>query len=227
MKTYSIAIDGPVASGKGTLAVGLAKQLHILWINTGAMYRALALACQRQKIDTNNQQAVLSVLERCTIDLRKKYKDLGEVLVYLDGNDVTHSLYTDAIDKLVPIVAAIPTVRKEMVRRQQTIAQGNSVVMEGRDIGTVVLPFADVKIYLSASLSERARRRQEQLQNRGTTKDISEVKADIQLRDKLDKEREESPLLRAKDAIVLDTTNLSIEETIEKVVSLLQEKGII
>src|SRR5258708_11300336 len=143
-KTYKIAIDGPVASGKGTLASGLAKRLHILCINTGAMYRALALACIAEHVDVHNEQDVIRVLQRYSIDQYPDNDSNNGSQTLLNNKDVTDAIYTEQIDKITPIIAAMVSVRKEMVIIQRRIAEGRSVVMEGRDIGTTVLPDADI-----------------------------------------------------------------------------------
>ncbi len=227
-KTISIAIDGPVGAGKGTLAVALAKRLNAFYVYTGAMYRELALACLREKININNEKEVLKILNNISIEL--KNTDYG-VRAFLDGQEVSDEIFKPNISKIVPIVAAFPRVRKEMVLRQQKMAKdaigkGKSVVMEGRDIATDVLADADIKIYLTADINIRTQRRLNQLTERGIKTSFDEVLKDIEERDRKDTERSASPLRIAEDAVVVDTTNDTIDQTVDKVITKLKEKGL-
>lgn len=228
-KTISIAIDGPVGSGKGTLAVALSKRLNAFYVYTGAMYRELALACLRKKININNEKEVLKILNNISIEL--KNTDYG-VRAFLDGQEVSDEIFKPDISKTVPIVAAFPKVRKEMVLRQQktakdAIGKGKSVVMEGRDIATDVLSDADIKIYLTADIKIRAQRRLNQLAERGMKTSFDEVLQDIQERDRQDTQRSASPLRVVRDAVVIDTTNDTIDQTVNRVVEKLKEKNLI
>lgn len=227
-KQFAIAIDGPVASGKGTLAASLARELQALYIYTGAMYRALTVASLRRKIDLGNEQAVSAVLKTVSIQLRQPAAgEKRTFAVFLDGEDITDSIYEKEVDDGVPIVAALSSIRKEMVKLQQKLAQGKSVVMEGRDITTDVLPDADLKIYLTASLEERARRRYEQFKKKGSQRSLSQIIEEIKERDRQDIERGASPLKIIENATVLDTTSLTVEETVKKVKAMMREKGLI
>lgn len=218
-KAISIAIDGPVGSGKGTLAVALAKKLSALYVYTGAMYRELTLACLREKTDIKDEEKVLEVLNRISIYF--KPTDEG-VKAFLNGEDVSGEIFKPYVSKTVPVVAAFPKVRKEMVLRQKKIAQEaiqneTSVVMEGRDIATDVIPDADIKIYLTADIKVRAQRRLKQLEERGIKTSFDEVLKDLKERDNQDIQRSASPLRVAEGAVVVDTTNDTIEQTTEEV----------
>ena len=226
-KRFTIAIDGPVASGKGTLAAGLAKKLNALYVYTGAMYRALALACLSQYVDINDEEKVLNVFKTISIELKEPEAGQKRTFtVLLNKEDVSDKIHEKMIDETVPIVAAMPSIREKMVQLQKKLAEGKNVVTEGRDIATDVLPNADLKIYLTAGLEERARRRYFQLKKRGDERSFKQIQDEIKKRDKQDIKRGASPLTVLKDAMILDTTNLSIEETIEKVMEELSKKGI-
>lgn len=231
-KAISIAIDGPVGAGKGTLAIALAKKINGLYVYTGAMYRELALACLREKTDIRDEERVLEALNRISIDFRPT----GEgAKAFLDGEDVSDEIFKPYVSKTVPVIAAFPKIRKEMVLRQRKIAEdaienGKSVVMEGRDITTDVIPNADMKIYLTADINIRAQRRLKQLEERGIKTSFDEVLKDIAGRDWQDTQRSASPLRIAENAIVIDTTDDSIEQTTEKVeiaMAKLKEKKLI
>ncbi|OGH17886.1 MAG: cytidylate kinase [Candidatus Levybacteria bacterium RIFCSPHIGHO2_02_FULL_37_10] len=224
-----IAIDGPVGAGKGTLAVALAKKLNAFYVYTGAMYRELALACLREKIDLNNEEEVLKILRNISIELINT--DYG-VRAFLDGQEVSDEIFKPDVSKTVPIVAAFPKVRKEMVLRQQGMAKDavrreKNIVMEGRDIATDVLRDADIKIYLTADINTRTQRRLKQLTERGIKTSFDEVLKDIEARDGRDTERTASPLRIAEDAVIIDTTNDTIDQTVDKVMEKLKEKNLI
>ncbi len=226
-KKFAIAIDGPVASGKGTLAVGLAKKLNALYVYTGAMYRALALFCLSEYVDIDNEEKVLNVFKTISIELKEPEAGQKRTFtVLLNKEDVSDKIHEKMIDETVPIVAAMPSIREKMVQLQKKLGEGRNVVMEGRDITIDVLPNADLKIYLTASLEERTRRRYSQLKKRGDERSFKQIQDEIKERDKKDFTRGASPLTVLKDAMILDTTNLSIEETIEKVMEELSKKGI-
>lgn len=220
-----IAIDGPVGSGKGTLAVALAKKLHAIHVYTGGMYRALALACLRNKIDIQNSQEVLSLLNQTEIGMQ-----VGEdahTRILLDNEDVTDEIFYPEVSNITPIVSAYKEVRAEMVKRQKEIAKEKRVVMEGRDITTVVLPNADLKVFLTADIDIRTQRRLHQLREKGSSIDYETVKRDIQKRDDADSQREESPLQEAQDAFIVDTSRDTIEETVSKVEYALERKDLL
>lgn len=228
-KAISIAIDGPVGSGKGTLAIALSKKLDALYVYTGAMYRELALACLKEKIDLKNEYKVLEVLNRVFIELRPTEEG---VRAFLDGNDVSEKIFKPDVGKIVPVVAAFPKIRKEMVLRQKKMAEeairsGKSVVMEGRDITTDVIPNADMKIYLTADVEKRAERRLRQFVDKGIKINFEDVLKDLKERDRQDTQRSASPLRIVKDAVVIDTTNDTVDQTVNKVIENLKEKNLI
>ncbi len=225
----SIAIDGPVGSGKGTLAVALSKKLNALHVYTGAMYRELALACMREKIDIKSEEQVLGVLNKISIELQPTEKGIK---AFLNNEDVSSEIFRPDISRLTPIVAAFPRVRREMVLKQRKIAKdalqnGKGVVMEGRDITTDVIPDADMKIYLTADINKRTERRLKQFEGRGIKIQLNNVMKDLKERDRQDTERNASPLRIARDAVVIDTTNDTIAQTVDKVMEKLKEKDLI
>ncbi|OGH34757.1 MAG: cytidylate kinase [Candidatus Levybacteria bacterium RIFCSPLOWO2_01_FULL_38_13] len=224
-KNFSIAIDGPVGVGKGTLAVALAKKFNALYVYTGGMYRALALACLEEGVSLHNEEKVLDALSKSSIEL--KVDETG-TRVYLNGKEVSNEIFLPEVSNAVPIVATFKKIRKKMVLEQKKIVRrSNRTVIEGRDIATDVVPHADLKIYLTADVRVRAERRYKQLTKRGIKTTFEEVLKDTEKRDKMDMEREASPLIVPKDAYVLDTTNLTIDETVDRVMDKLREKGIV
>jgi cytidylate kinase len=220
-KPITIAIDGPVGSGKGTLSVALSKKLGILYLYTGGMYRALTLACLREGVDLHDEHAVLDVLANCNLHLKVS---AGETVIYLGDEDVTEAIIRPEVSNQTPIVAAHPKVREEMVKRQKELVAGHASVIEGRDIATVVAPNAEVKIYLTASLEARAMRRLEQFKERGIQKNYQEVLSDTKERDHMDENREVSPLSQHEGAVEIDTTTDRVDETVTKVITLLKER---
>lgn len=216
-KRISIAIDGPAAAGKSTVAKVVAKELSYVYIDTGAMYRTLTYAALEQKVDTENEEQLMEVVKNVNIEFQQ-----GEntQLVFLNGQDVSEVIRTPDVTNRVSIVAKHRLVREEMVRRQQELAKKGGVVMDGRDIGTHVLPDAEVKIFMLASVEERAERRHLENLNKGFDSNLEQLKEEIAQRDKLDSEREVSPLKKADDALELDTTSLSIEEVVQKIMSI-------
>jgi cytidylate kinase len=220
-KKISIAIDGPAAAGKSTVAKIVAENLSYIYIDTGAMYRALTLRAIEKNIDLQDESSLLTILHDVKLTLLPGEK--GQ-LVFLDDKDVTNDIRTSAVTNSVSIVAKHRLVRKEMVARQQQFAGDGGVVMDGRDIGTHVLPDAEVKIFLLASVEERAMRRHNENLLKGFPSDLEELKEEISLRDKLDSERETAPLKKADDAIVIDTTSLSINQVVEKILSCAYER---
>lgn len=224
-----IAIDGPVGSGKGTLALALAKKLDALYINTGAMYRGLALSCLREKIDIADENKVLELLNKISIKLKPTE---GGTKAFLNNEDVSLEIFKPYISKIASDVAAFSKVRKEMVVRQRKMAKEavksrKSVVMEGRDITTDVIPDADIKIYLTADIKTRAQRRLRQFEEKGIKMQFNNVLRDLGDRDKKDTQRSASPLRIVKDAVVMDTTNDTIDQTVEKVMFKLKEKNLL
>ncbi len=220
MKKLIVAVDGPAGSGKSTTARQLAQKLGYLYLDTGAMYRAFTLKVLREKIDPDDWEALEKFASQTEIKL---LPDASGIRVYLDGEDVTDLIRTPEIDRIISQVSRVKAVRERMVALQRKIGKNGGVVAEGRDIGTVVFPNADVKVFLVASPQERARRRLNELQAKGVTISLDEVLADIQRRDKIDSTRKISPLKKAGDAIEVDTTNLSIDEQVEKIYRVIQK----
>jgi cytidylate kinase len=211
-----VAIDGPAGAGKSTVAKMLAQRLGYLYINTGAMYRCVALKAIREGADAADVGRLSRIAQRIEIALRK---DGG---VYLDGEDVTSSIRDEAVSRMSSRVSAIEVVRREMVKRQREMGKKGGVVLEGRDIGTVVFPEAQVKIYLDAHLEERSRRRW--LDLKGTVS-LSEVEHELISRDRQDSDRSISPLKRADDAAFIDSTHLTPQEVVEKITELISAYG--
>lgn len=208
----AIAIDGPAAAGKSTVAKLVAHRLSYIYIDTGAMYRALTLKALQNHIPVNEEEALYQALLHTKIDLQH---DVDGQYVFLDEINVTEDIRSQNISNNVSHVSKHARVRYEMVKRQQTLANERGVVMDGRDIGTYVLPNAQVKIFLVASVSERARRRHEENIQKGHSSNIEELKQEIEQRDLIDSKREASPLLKANDAYEVDTTSLSIDQVAE------------
>lgn len=213
MKKINIAIDGPAGAGKSTIAKALAKQLNIVYVDTGAMYRAIGLYFSRKQVAKDDVETVERECEN--IDVSIGYED-GEQIVYLNGENVNGLIRTPEAGMMASAFSMHKKVREKMVELQQNLAKKTSVVMDGRDIGTVVLPEAEVKIYLTASSSVRAKRRYDELIQKGVDCNLEQLKKEIEERDYQDMTREVSPLKKAEDAIELDTSDLSIEEVIEK-----------
>ncbi len=211
-QTIQIAIDGPAGAGKSSVAKVLSKRLGCVYLDTGAMYRAVTWAAMEQNIDFDNLEAMTQLLD--TLELNFKEED-GVQHLYCNGIDVTEAIRTPQISANVSAVSMIPIVRESMTAQQRRIAQGADVLMDGRDIGTTVLPDAQYKFFLTASLAERARRRGLELEAKGQAVDYAQLEADIALRDKKDSEREVSPLRQAEDAELIDTSDLSFDEVVE------------
>lgn len=215
-KRFVIAIDGPAGSGKSTVSKRIARKLDLLYIDTGAMYRALTLKAMRQGLDLEDSSALVKLAHSARIDLKE---DGGRLRVFLDGEDVSELIRTPELTKNVKYIACVPEVRGEMVRLQRAIGERAGAVLEGRDIGTVVFPDADYKFYLDADVEERARRRHKELVDSNQKVDLEEIKKDVVVRDESDMKREVGALKKAEDAILIDTTNLSIDEVVEKLLS--------
>ncbi len=211
-KGLIIAIDGPAGSGKSTSAKLIAKKLGYVYIDTGAMYRAITyLALENEAI--NDEAQIIELARKCKIDLN--YED-GEVIVQLDGRNVSKEIRSAEVNSHVSDVSKISDVRKVLVEKQREMgAKGNGVVMEGRDIGTVVFPNADVKIFLTASLDTRANRRTKEYNANGSKVLMDDVRSNLSTRDKIDSSRDDSPLTKASDAVEVDTTNVTIDEQVD------------
>lgn len=221
MKKFAVAVDGPAGSGKSTVAKEIAKALGILYIDTGAMYRTVGMACLKKGIDPTDEEAVVASLD--SLDM-KIFPEAGGQRILLDGEDITSRIRTEEIGKAASSVGAYQKVREKLVEIQQGLAKEQSVIMDGRDIGTKVLPDAEVKIYLDASVEERAKRRVGELEAQGKTADLETIREEIAQRDYQDMHRENSPLCRAEDAVNVDTTGLDIPAVTEKLLALIAEK---
>lgn len=221
MKKLVVAIDGPAGAGKSTVAKLAAKKLGYTYIDTGAMYRAVAWKTLQQKADVTDA-LILDVVR--DIDVRLAYQD-GVTQVFVDGQDITGEIRTPEVSHIVSQVAALGPVREKMVDLQRQMATEGGVLMDGRDIATHVLPDADVKIFLTASIEERAQRRWKEMKEKGYDMSLEELQKDIAARDKADSEREISPLVQADDATLLDTTGLSIDGVVARILAMCSEAG--
>lgn len=228
MKGYlHIAIDGPVASGKGDIAERLAKKLNLTYLYTGAMYRALAFACINRQISRSDSEGVFRVLQQVKIDLKHDISRPHGYSVSIDGKDISNEIFSPEVAQGASDVGVHAPVRKLMVQKQQQMVVGKSVVMEGRDIGLRVLPNAQLKIFLTATVEERAHRRQLQFEKRGIKKSLAEILRDTQIRDEQDMNRAADPLQKLPDAWELDTTNLNQEEVVDVIVDELKRRKLI
>lgn len=220
MDHITVAVDGPAGAGKSTIAKRIAKELGIIYLDTGAMYRTVALKAIQRGIDTRDDVNLPALVK--DIDIKVQYMD-GEQRIFLDGKDVSRDIRTNEISMGASNVGVIPEVRIKLVELQRKIADVQSVVMDGRDIGTYVLPNAKIKIFLTASAKKRAERRYLEMQEKGeTTLRLEEVLEDIEKRDHNDSTREFAPLKKADDAVEIDSTNMSIEEVIDKVKNIMK-----
>ncbi|HHY73147.1 MAG TPA: (d)CMP kinase [Bacillus bacterium] len=217
-----VAIDGPAAAGKSTVAKRIAEKCSFIYIDTGAMYRALTYKALQNNVDLEDEKQLVDLLGSTHITLEAANQG-GKV--FIDGEDVTKEIRENDVTNHVSIVSKHPRIRKVMVRRQQQLAEEGGVVMDGRDIGTHVLPDAEVKIFMIASVEERAKRRFSENLQKGIQTDLEKLKEEIILRDKLDSERTAAPLKKAEDAIEIDTTSLSIEQVIDKVIQIIEERS--
>jgi cytidylate kinase len=217
----SIAIDGPSGAGKSTMARELAKKLSYVYVDTGALYRAIGYYVLSKKIDAQDEAAVITVLDEISIELAY---DKGEQQVLLEGNDVSGEIRTPEVSMAASAVSAHPAVRAFLLSLQRKIAAVNNVVMDGRDIGTVVLPSADLKIFLTASPEDRAGRRYEELLEKGINAHYQEVLMDMKTRDYNDSHRKTAPLIPAEDAIIVDTTGNELQVSIDLLLNLVKEK---
>ncbi len=216
MKRIVIAIDGPAASGKSTTAKLTAQRLNYIHIDTGAMYRALTLKIIQDNIDPEDEAAVYNAIRNCKIEFERK----NEVTkVILDGTDVTETIRNKEVTSAVSAISSYKRVRDLMVAQQRRMCTNGGVVLEGRDIGTVVAPNADLKIFMIASIEERAKRRQKELAQKGIITEIDDLMKDINERDAKDSNRAESPLKKADDGIILDTSNLTINQQVDFIVN--------
>lgn len=221
MEHKSVAIDGPAGAGKSTLARQAAKELGFLYVDTGAIYRTVALKVLRTGTDPADEAQVSALLEG--LDISMDYGPNGEQRMFLEGEDVSKAIREHRVSGLTSQVSAIPAVRAFLLDFQRRLAREHSVVMDGRDIGTVVLPDADVKIFLTAAPEARAKRRLLELEQRGQQADFDTILHDIIQRDEQDRSRPIAPLRQAEDAVLLDTTHLNLEESLQSLLTLIKE----
>ena len=217
----NVAIDGPAGAGKSTIAKQLAKKMEFVYVDTGAMYRALAYYFLTQKIDPKDEAAINAAVEH--EDVTIAYVE-GEQQVLLNEENVNAYLRTEEVGNTASITSVYPAVRSKLVALQQKLAQTTDVIMDGRDIGTCVLPNAQVKVYLTASVATRAKRRYDELLAKGETADLGQIAADIEDRDYRDMHRELSPLKQAEDAVLVDSSDLTIEEVVAVIEKLVTER---
>lgn len=213
---YNIAIDGPSGAGKSTIAKDLSKKLNFIYVDTGSMYRAIALYFYENDIDISLEDVVSFHLSNIDIDI--KYED-GKQIVLLNGKDVSESIRTEKIGGMASSISVFSEVRSKLLNLQRNLAMKNKIVMDGRDIASHVLPNADLKIYLTASVDTRADRRYKELKEKGLDVNLEEIKKEIETRDYRDINREIAPLRQVEEAILIDSSNLSIEEVVEKIIS--------
>lgn len=220
-KDLKIAIDGPASSGKSTIAKLLADEFQLVYVDTGAMYRTLTYLALKNNVEVNDEQSLADLLKETEITFKR---DKNGQEVFANEENVTEAIRQNDVTNNVSVVSSFPKVREELVRRQQVISEQSGVVMDGRDIGTVVLPNADVKFFLVASVEERAERRYLENKEKGIESDFERLKQEIIDRDEYDTNRKVSPLKQAQDAVRLDTTSLSIPEVVKKSIEIINNK---
>ncbi len=222
MAPFAIALDGPAGAGKSTIARLLAEQLGILYLDTGAMYRAIGLKALRLNLSPKDESAIAAMLQNTDLDIRFVN---GNQEVWLDGQNVSEAIRTPEASRAASDVSTLPVVRQALVKIQRQIASRQSLIMDGRDIGTFVLPDATFKFFLTASAEERARRRLEDLRNRGNDQvTLEEVIRDMEYRDRQDSQRALAPLRQAEDAVLVDTTRLSIDEVVATILAMIRSR---
>lgn len=223
MKHFNIAIDGPAGAGKSTIAKQAAKKLGFVYVDTGAMYRTMALYFIRLGIDFGDEAAIAAACQ--DVDVTIRYED-GAQQVILNGENVSGLIRTEEVGRMASAVSVYMPVREKLVELQRQLAKKTSVIMDGRDIGTCVLPDAPAKIYLTASVEVRARRRFNELLEKGVECDIREIEADIEDRDYRDMHREHSPLKQADDAVLLDSSHMTIEQVVDSIIKIACDHGL-
>lgn len=222
-KTYNIAIDGPAGAGKSTIARLAAGQLGFIYVDTGAMYRAMALYFLRRGANLADEEAVGAACRDIHVEIRY---EAGEQQVLLNGENVTGQIRTDQVGNAASAISKYPAVRAALLELQRSLARTNSVIMDGRDIGTLVLPDADLKIYLTASTAVRAMRRYKEFLEKGVDCTLESVEQDVIRRDEQDMNRTTAPLKQAEDAVYLDASDMNISQVVEKILSLARERGL-
>ena len=221
-KRFAVAVDGPSGAGKSTLAKAVAAKLDILYVDTGAIYRTIGCYVKEKGVDPRDNEAVIALLPQIHVEMR--YAEDGLQHMFLNGRDVTSEIRQNEISRYASDVSAIPEVRTHLLEMQRQFARESSVIMDGRDIGTVVLPDAEVKVFLTAPLEERARRRCLELEQRGTPQPFEKVLAEIEERDYNDSHRATAPLRQAEDAVLLDTTELDFAQSEAAMMKLIGER---
>lgn len=219
--SFNVAVDGPAGAGKSTIARAVAKQLNLIYVDTGAMYRAMALLVLRSGIYPGDTAAVIDKCSNADISIR--YQD-GEQVVMLNGNNVNPFLRTEEVGNATSVISTIPKVREKMVELQHSLASSSDCIMDGRDIGTCVLPNAQLKVYLTADSAVRAKRRYDELTAKGQACDLQKIQADIEERDYRDMHRETSPLRQAEDAVLVDTSLMTVQQVIDRLIQLCLER---
>jgi cytidylate kinase len=220
----TIAIDGPAAVGKSTMGKLIARELGFLYIDTGAIYRAITWKVLKNNININDEDIISNLVSDTAITIeRANYKSLNDYYhIFVDGEDVTEEIRNPRIDQNVSQIAKLPKIRKQLIHLQRKLAEKGNIVMEGRDIGSIILPKADIKLYFTASEEERIKRRYKELIDKGYSIDYEVVKKQIIQRDKIDSKRKYAPLIKAKDAILIDSTEKSIEEVKDNILKIIK-----
>lgn len=218
---YNIAIDGPAGAGKSTIARRVAKELSFIYVDTGAMYRAMALYLLRKEVNKDDTEQIGNICQDAEISI--EYQN-GEQIVLLNDENVNSYLRTEEVGNMASVSSSVPLVREKLLSLQRKLARDMSVVMDGRDIGTTILPDADVKIYLTASSLTRAKRRYLELQEKGTVCNLDEIQKDIEERDQRDMNREISPLRQAEDAVLVDSSDLTIQQVVDRILQIFRSK---
>lgn len=219
--SFNIAVDGPAGAGKSTIAKLVAKKMNLIYVDTGAMYRAMALYLLRMGVDINDDETVIK--ECVNADITIKYED-GAQVVYLNGDNVNAFLRTEEVGNAASKTSVLAPLRAHLLSLQQNLAKTSDCIMDGRDIGTCVLPNADVKIYLTASSEVRAKRRYDELTAKGEVCDLAKIKEDIEERDYRDMNRKTAPLKQAEDAVLVDSSYMTIEEVVEEIIKISERK---